>query len=177
MRFVVISQATDLQALQKMLFPGTQPAATVGSALERLQRLNPHVDLHHLAADTVLLLPDLPGLDTAQGRVIGYDVIRSLSSTISDGLKTIGHRIQVASDALDAERSAVESAIDTEVVQRMMGDETLRREINDSRSQFTTDQDELRAAAAAVENLQKGIASELAALGQLLGFSTQPHVG
>jgi hypothetical protein len=170
MRFVVISQATDLQTLRQMLFTGQQPGTSAGAALERVQRLNPHLDLQHLAPGTVLLLPDLPGLDPAQGHAIGEDVFHTLSRDISGGLDLIGQSLHATSEALDAERTALESVIDTDAIRRMMDDQTLSTQIHAGHTGYVTGRKELQAASAAVEQLQKDVAAELAALGKLLRF-------
>jgi hypothetical protein len=172
MRFYVISQATNLQTLRPTLFHDSPPAV-YDAALEHLERLNPHVDIKQLSAGTVLLLPDVPGMSPAEGHVIGGDVFHTLSGEISDGLKAVAQSLRAAAKALDADRSAVESAIDTGAVQGMMGDETLKTQIEAAQARFAAEQKEMEVASGVVENLQKSIATELTALGQLLGFPTE----
>lgn len=171
MRLVVIPQAADLKLLRKTLFTGRQNAAAIASALDRVQRLNPHLDLQHLAAGTVLLLPDLPGLDAAGSRAVGDDVFEVLSGDIASGLKLAGRRVRAAAKEQDAERGAVEEAVGTDPVRRAMhADDALRQQVEAAQARFDSEREQAEQAVNAIESIEHGAAAELAALRKLLGL-------
>lgn len=171
MRLVQISHPADLKALRKMLLTSAQPAATAAAALERVKRLNPHLDLQHLAAGAVLLVPDLPGVDPADARVVGDDVFQAVSSDIGRGLKTVASRVDAGMQAQEAERNAVDSAIALDAVKGLTAaDEGFRKQVDAALARFDADRDEARRAVDAVATLEKGAAAELNALARLLGL-------
>jgi len=170
MRLVIISQATDLPALRKMLFKSAQPAAASAAALERVQALNPHVDLQHLAAGSVLLLPDLPGVNPSASRSISGDAFASLAAEAASGLKVSAERVRAGAESVAADRSGVTAALRTAAAKRVIeSDPTLAKQLEAAAAHSTAQQKAAQEAAAALEKLAAQTAAELAALSKLFG--------
>jgi len=170
MRLVVISQATDLQALRKTLFTASQPAATTAAALERVKALNPHVDLQRLAPGTVLVLPDLPSMNPSHSRSLGGDAFAGLATEATNGLKAAVQRARAGADGSAADRSDVTAALRLAAVKRIVeSDPTFSRQLEAAGARASADQKQAQVAAAAVEKLAAQTAAELAKLAKLFG--------
>ena len=166
MRLVVILQTTDLQGLARKLFTG----ATSTVALERVKRLNPHADLQHVAPGTVLLWPDLPVPEGAASSAIGDDLFDGFSKDVASGLEAVAKNLRAGAASRAADRGAVEGVLKLDGVKRTIeADAALKKQVDEVLTSFDTDQKEAHAASKMVNALQKGAASELAALSKLLG--------
>lgn len=168
MRLVVVSQATTLDALSKTLLLGSHPAATTAAALERVQALNPHLDLQHIAAGSVLLLPELPSVNPTAGRPFGGDVFSGLAADARAGLEAATQRIRAGVDDLAADRGAVKAALRTAAVKRIVdGDPTLAKQVDTAGTRSAADQQQAQDALATVEKLSAQVSEELSALARL----------
>jgi len=174
MRMIVISQATDLGGLRRLLFAGVKPGAdadaAASAALERVQQMNPHLDLTHLAAGAVLLLPELPGLDAAAGRIAGDDAF-ALRGRHGD--RTESRRQEPGRCGSGAGcRKPRPGKRDEHAVRARDG--RCRPGTTDadraSPGTLRQDQEQVQAASATLEALRTGAADELAAIGKLSGF-------
>ena len=170
MRVVVVTEATDLQALRKMLFTSAQPAAATAAALQRVQALNPHADLQHVGAGTVLLLPDLPSVNPTHSRSIGGDPFAGVAAAATNGLKAAAQRVREGMAAIAADRSAVAGVLRTAAVKRIVGsDAELAKQLDTATARFAAEQKQAQEAAAALEKLAAQAGDELAALAKLFG--------
>jgi hypothetical protein len=167
MRMVVISQSTDLNRLRKTLFTG---AADTSAALERVKALNPHVDLRHVAAGTVLLLPDSPSVSATHSSSIGGDAFSEFAADVTNGLKNAAQRARAGTESLAADRTAVAAVLRVAAVKRIVGsDATLAKQLDTASARFTAGQKEAQEAAATLATLTAQTKKELAALAKLLG--------
>jgi hypothetical protein len=170
MRLLVVSQATDLHALRKTLFTSAQPAATMAAALGRVEALNPHVDLQHIAAGTVLLLPDLPSVSPVHSRSIGGDAFAGLVADATNGLKAAAQRLRAGADEISADRSAVKAVLRLAGVKRIVdSDRTIAKQLDAATARSAADQKHAEEALAMLETLATQVGEDLAALAKLFG--------
>jgi len=170
MRIVVISEATDLKGLQKILFSKTQPAATAAAAIERLKAMNPHVDLQHLVAGSVLLLPDLPDMNLQNSSSIGGDAFAAFAAEANKGLKSAAARVRACAESVTTDRNDVKATLSVEAVKAILGsDPTLGQQVEAASARFKADQKEAHSATDTVEKLAAQTAEELEALSKLFG--------
>jgi len=128
MRMIVISQSTDLNRLRKTLFTG---AGDTSAALERVKALNPHVDLRHVAAGTVLLLPDSPSVSATHTSSIGGDAFAEFAADVTSGLKDAAERVRAGAERAAADRNAVAAVLRIAAVKRIVGsDATLTKQLD-----------------------------------------------
>jgi hypothetical protein len=167
MRFLVIKDTVSAQALSARLFKGGA-SANAAALLARVKALNPHLDLQHIEAGTVLVLPDLPDADPKASESVGGDAFDALEKDIEDGLKQMTQRIRKGHERLKVERKAVEDALGEAPVKRaLLTDPLLKQQLDEAHSQFDADQKRAKAAATALDALHKGAREELSALAQL----------
>src|SRR5262245_34904997 len=161
MRMVVISQPTDLNRLGKTLFTR---AADTSAALERVKALNPHVDLRHVAAGTVLLLPDSPGVSATHTSSIGGDAFVEFAADVTNGLKDAARRARAGAESLAADRKEVAAVVRTAGVRRIVeSDRTLAKQLDAAGARFAEGQKEAQEASAALETLTAQVGDELVA--------------
>lgn len=167
MRLIVIKQPIDLHELSSKLLK--IPSAAGPGALERVRAMNPHVDFRHLAAGTVLLVPDLPGLQPSDGKSIGGDAFDAFAADIEQGLKAAALRVRAGLRRLSADDTAMQAALKTDAVKRALGaDPLFKQQLTDTRKRFETAQEQSQDAAKSIEALQKSAAESIAVLGKLL---------
>jgi hypothetical protein len=176
MRLIVIKQASDLRTLSAGLLK--KPAASRGSAhelsqatLEQVKLLNPHlVDLQHLQAGTVLLLPDSPELSDADSQPLAGTSFDDFVADVSEGFKAVTQGMRISADELAAERSAVNAVLKTAAVKRQIeSDPLLKKQLEEAGNQFTDAQKNAQEAASQVEAMQKEMGDEFKALKAMLG--------
>jgi hypothetical protein len=167
MRLVVIRQDTDLKSLLKEI--ASAPARTEAASLERIRRLNPHVDLRHLSGGTVLLLPDIPELKPEHSQSIGADVFDGLASEVSRGFEVGAQRLRAGAETFNSDRAAVSAALRIAAVKRVLdSDESLQMQLKQATDQSGADQKEWQQAIKKVETMGEQVRDELAALARLL---------
>ena len=165
MRFFVIKQASDLEALRSKLFKRGANEATVA----RIQAMNPHADLKRLKPGNVLLLPDLPDLDDKASESVAGDAFQSLVDEIERGLSAASKRVREATAKLDAEHDAVSAAIKTAAVKRAVAaDPALKDQLSAANAEFNEDKKRAQRSEAELGELKKLAGEELSALSRLL---------
>ena len=166
MRFFVIKQDTNLQSLASQLVKnGSGDAA----ALDRLQKLNPHVDLQHIGKNTVLLVPDSPNYK-AEGDKLGDDGFDLFAKEVATALRDGTAR---ASDALaqaETQEKEVSKLLKSAAIRRYADDDSaLRARIETAASRATVVTKETKDTTPQLDALKKGAAEELKKLRALLG--------
>lgn len=159
MRILIVRNAADIATLK----------AGGAATLTRLQALNPHVDLDRLDTGATLLLPDDAPPDTAT-KAPAEDSFAGFVRQAEAGLKVSSERLHQTADNLSAERSAVTTAAKSAAVKRLLeSDPVLRTQLQTATDDAAQEQKQAQQAAKTVETLQQVMASELAALGKLIG--------
>ncbi len=177
MRFIVISQASDLQtALGARLLK--KPAGGKGKAgahevsqatLDQVKQLNPHVDFQRMEAGTVLLLPDSPELNDKDSQSLTGNSFEDFAAHTSEGFKAVAQRMRISADALAADRAAVNAVLKIAAVKRQIeSDPLLLKQLDEANSEFTDAQKQAQDAASQVEAMQKDMSTELEALRGML---------
>lgn len=165
MRFIVIKQATDLEALRGKLLKRGASEAT----LARIQTMNPHADLKRLKPGSVLLLPDLPEVDDKASESVTGDAFQTLSDEITRGLSAASKRVREATAKLDAEHDAVSAAVKTAAVKRAVtADPALKDQLAAASAEFNEDKKRAQRTEAELGELKKRASEELSALSRLL---------
>jgi hypothetical protein len=160
MRILIVRNAADIATLKA----GGTPVLT------RLQALNPHVDLDRLETGATLLLPDDAPADNATTKAPTEDGFAGFVRQAEAGLKLSGERLKQTADTLSAERSAVTTAAKSAAVKRLLDSDTvLRTQLQAATDDAAQEQKQAQQAGKTVETLQQVMASELAALGKLIG--------
>lgn len=164
-RIFQVKNADALRSLLKGV--GAQGEPKSHPAFERLQRLNPHVDLAKLKAGTVLLLPDIPDLDS-QGDSLAGEAFDGLAADAANGLKAAGARMRDGFERRAAEHKELAAVFKSAGVKRLMeSDEVLRKQVAEAEERFKAEQKEAAESLAVADEAGKALASELAALGRL----------
>ena len=170
MRMIVIEQATDLQALTTRLL-GAQAGA--GTSLDALKRLNPHVDFNKLGAGTVLLVPELPGLqgpgkDGAAS--IGGGPFDTFSQQLRADFDAAATRVQAGHAARLTDQKELVALFKGAALKRAFeSDPELKAQADAYAQVFKQDPIDAKAADEALKALKQGLGTELAALAKLLG--------
>lgn len=163
MRFIVIKQDSSLQSLAAQLVRDDAPQE---AALERLQRLNPHVDLNRLDRNTVLLLPESPGF-RSEGERVGADGFALLSREVNAALAAGTRRAKDALAQAGSNRKELAKVLRSAAVRRLADEDgELAKRLASATAGGDDDGDEV---ASRLDALQKGAAAELKKLKTLLG--------
>jgi len=166
MRFFVIKQDTNLQALSSQLLK--QGSGEV-AALDKLQALNPHVDLQRIGRNTVLLVPDSPNYK-AEGDKVGDDGFDLFAKEVATALRDGTAR---ASDALaqaESQEKEVSKLLKSAAIRKFADDDSaLRARIETVAGNTASAAREAKEAAPQLDALRKGAAEELKKLRALLG--------
>lgn len=166
MRMFVIKQATDLQALSaKLLTTG----AGKESALQNLQRLNPHVDFNRLDAGTVLLVPDQPGVKTSESSSIGGEAFDAFHEQARASVDAAVTRVREGHDHLSAARTDVAAVLKTAALKRLLeADPDIKKALDEAAQVFKQDQQQAKESIAQLQAFQAQVNEELAQLAKLL---------
>lgn len=125
MRMIMIREATDLEGLRSSLLKRGGRSATI----ERLQALNPHVDLQRLAPGTVLLVPDNSDVKTTATRAVGDDVSADFAALVDQSLSQFDDRLRAGAANREIERKEVAAVVKTDAVKRLIeADSALKRQ-------------------------------------------------
>lgn len=174
MRLIVIKQASDLQSLSARLLKrpsgGRGGSHEIGQAtLEQVQQLNPHVDFQRIEAGTVLLLPDTPELKDTDSQSLAGDTFEDFITDTSEGFKAVTQRMRNNAETLDADRAAVNAAVKSAVVKRLIqSDPLLKKQIDEASSRFSDEQNKMQEAALLLAAMQKEMNAEFAVLSGML---------
>lgn len=166
MRMIVIDKGTDLTGLTTRLL-GTGGASE--SAVQNLQRLNPHLDLNRLAPGAVVLVPDQPGLRDGESTSVGGDSFASFAQAASAALDLAAARVRSGHDARLAEQKDVQAVLKSPAVRRVLeNDPDLKTQLEALAQGFKDDQQAAKDSDKAMKALLAESAAELAMLAKLL---------
>jgi len=168
MRIFITKTDTDLAALSTTLL---RKPAEGGVTLDRVRALNPQVeDFQKLAAGTVLILPDTPGIKAGAGTAPGADNLSDLASDLGSGLKAVNTRFASRIDDIKAERAAVTTVLKTAAVKRLVdSDPALSKQLAAADAEFKREQKRVAESETQLAEVQKTALTEFARLQKLLG--------
>ncbi|VWX57054.1 conserved hypothetical protein [Burkholderiales bacterium 8X] len=163
---LLILQTDSLQSIKATL-QANDPQSAV--SMERLRRLNPHLDLARLEPGAVLFLPDAPELAQPESRALDGGSFDELRTQIEQGLEQAAGRSKAGFEQLGADRTEVAGALKGAAVKRLIdSDAALRAQVEQATARFAADQRDAKEAASQIESMQKAAAAELAVLSKLL---------
>ena len=166
MRMIVVDQDTTGQALGMRLLGAS---AGKQGALDRIQKLNPHLDLAHIAAGTVLFVPDTPGLKDDPSTSIGGQAFDAFRDLVHAQLDAVVGQIAKGHEALSADRVEVQAALKGVALRRLIeSNPDLKPQVDAATKVFKQDQQDAKDSQAQLKALREGVLGELAALGKLL---------
>ena len=96
---IVGKKDRDLKAIAKRLLGDPS-----GGGLEALMQINPHLQGDTVAAGTVLLVPELPGLRAGESTSIGGEAFDGFAEQVLAALDATAVRMRVAHDARRVEQ-------------------------------------------------------------------------
>lgn len=167
MRMIVIKQSTDLQALGARLL-GAGGASE--SALQSLQRLNPHVDFNRIEPGTVLLVTEQPGLREGESASVGGEAFEAFSEQVRAVLEATASRVRSGHEARLAQQKDVAAVLKSPALKKLLeSDPDLKKELDAALQVFKDDQRAAKESEKLLKTLQDQSAAELASLTQLLG--------
>lgn len=170
MRMIVIDRATDLRGLTSRLLGAG--AASEG-AVENLRRLNPHLNLDSLETGAVVLVPDQPGLSGPRdggSESVGGINFDEFSKTVASALEASVARVRSGHAERLAQQKDVATLLKSAVLRRALeSDPDLKKQLEAVQQGMKNDQQAAKDAETTVKALLEQSASELAALGKLLG--------
>ena len=166
MRIFVIKQDTDLKGLGETLLKGSGRNAP--ASLERLQSLNPHVDINRLGAGTVLLVPDSPDFRTKDAETMGGTAFDDFEREIAGALRGASARSQEGLALREAQDKEVVKVFKSAAIGKLAADDSeLRRRIDETGNRMAASSKETRQVTTQMDVLEKGVAAELKKLRQL----------
>ena len=167
MRMIVIDKATDLQGLTARLLGA---GSANESAMQNLQRLNPHLDLAQLKPGAVVLVPDQPGPREGESASVGGASFAAFAQAASAALEVGAARVRSGHEARLAEQKELQALLKSPALKRALdSDPDLRKQLDALAQGFKDDQQAAKDSERAIKILLGGAAEELAALGKLLG--------
>lgn len=164
MRMIVIDKTTDLQGLTARLL------GTGDSAVQNLQRLNPHLDLKRLAPGAVVLVPDQPGAGEGESASVNGESFAAFMQAATTALDLAAARVRSGFEARLAEQKDVQAVLKAPALKRALdGDPDLKKQIDALAPGFKEDAQAAKASESAMKTLLSESATELAVLAKLLG--------
>lgn len=115
--FVVTDQRTLVDLAGAVLRPQTS-AAVRKAALEAIRRANPTLDFDRLAPGTVVLLPPVPGIRSADNDPLGQ-AVDDLVGRVQDGLASLSVAAEGAAKAREAELREARDLFTSDIVKRL----------------------------------------------------------
>lgn len=162
MRMLVLKQGQDLQSLATRL----KAAGAGGLTIDRLQALNPHLDITRLVPGAVLLVPDGVGDDADS---VAGAVFDGLASDVREGLASATARVRSGYARAEAVRKDVAAAVKLATFKRVLeGDAELKKQLATAETRFKADQAQAKQTDESLGALVKLIDEELAVLGKLV---------
>lgn len=161
-RMIQVKNADSLSSLLKA-------GAAAGPALQRIRELNPHVqDLAQLKPGTVLLLPELAGLEAGSGDSVAGEAFDGFAADVSAGLKASSERLRAGMAARDTQRKDVATLLKSAAIKRVLEtDPGLRKQADEADTRFKAEQKEGAAALTQLDAMDEAIAAELAKLAKI----------
>lgn len=166
MRIFIIKQDTDLKDLGEKLLKGNRKRAP--ASLDRLQSLNPHLDINRLRAGTVLLIPDSPDFRTEEAEPVGATGFDEFEREITGALRDAGVRFREGLARREEQDKEVVKVLKSAAISKLAGDDReLRKRIDEVGTHMGASRQEAKQASSQLDALEKGIAVELKKLQQL----------
>ncbi|MEP7102058.1 MAG: hypothetical protein ABI781_16235 [Burkholderiales bacterium] len=166
MRMIVIDKGTDLSELTTRLLGS---AGASDSAVQNLQRLNPHLDLNRLTPGAVVLVPDQPGLREGESASVGGESFASFAQAAGAALELAAKRVRSGHDARLAEQKDVQAPLKSPVLKRVLeSDPDLKKQLDTLAQGFKDDQQAAKDSDTAMKTLLGASAAEFATLAKLL---------
>jgi len=168
MRIFIAKTNTNLKSLGETLLKGSSAAS---GTLDRVMALNPQVeDFQHLAAGTVLILPDAPDLKVSAGSPVGSGDLADLASEVGVGLRAVGTRTANRFETLAEDHAAVKDVLKTAAAKRVIeSDPSLANRLKAVDARFKVDQKAAAETKAQFDEVQKLALAEFERLQKLLG--------
>ena len=167
MRMIVIDQASDLQALTTRLFGAN---GDPGGAVDKLTRLNPHVNFKKIVAGTVLLIPEDAGLQAGQTASVTGDAFAALREQMLASLDAASSRVRDGYDARLAEQKDVASVLSSAAMKRAIEiDTALKPQVDAAAQVFKDDQQQAKLANDTLKAFQQQAGAELDRIAKMLG--------
>ncbi len=173
MRMLVIKEDTDLGGIGTKLLRRGAAGGKGGTAsavsLDKLKVLNPHVDFTKLKAGAVLLVPDLPDLDSdAAGDSIGGEAFAGFVAEVEDGWKSAAARTRRAQSRLDDDAGALAEALKSPAVKRAIdADAELKPQLAAAQAALKAERERAAATLQLIDAVQAATKQELAELTKL----------
>jgi hypothetical protein len=166
---LVIKQDTNLETLRDQLLVKRVSEDKAATAIDSLQKLNPHVDLKKLTPGTVLLVPETTSFKLSASDPMANDVVGEFQQLVRSGFEAAAAKLKNANDAGSAADAEVAAVLKTAAVKRILeSDAELKEQAEEALNGFKEDQEQGEQAAQSLERAAKGALAELAALSKLL---------
>lgn len=160
-----IFQIKNADSLGKLVQGG---AAADAPALQRLQALNPHVDLANLKAGSVLLVPDSAEFSAGDGDPVAGEAFDGFAGDATAGLKRSAEAVRAGIAQRDDARRQVQAAFKSAAVKRVLdADPVLRQQADSADARFKAEQKEGADALDALAAMNDALSAELAKLAKL----------
>lgn len=133
-----IFQIKNADSLGRLVQGG---AAADAPSLQRLQALNPHVDLANLKAGTVLLVPEGAEFNATEGDSVAGEAFDGFAADATAGLKFSTESVRAGIAERDAARKQVQAVFKSAAVKRVLdADPVLRKQADDADARFKAEQ-------------------------------------
>ena len=127
-----------------------------------MRELNPHVDLDRLKPGTTLLVPEAPDVKTGAGEPIDNNFFNAVAEEIAGGLKHQSQKMRTVLEARQAERDAMQSALKSAAVSRLVhSDRQLREQLKVADARGKADQKRAIEAEASLAEFRKLAVDEI----------------
>ena len=169
MRVFVVRTDADARTLATTLLQAGATPAIEKTALEQLRSANPRLDFASIKRGTVLLVPDVAGINIGATKAFGEDVLVALEGSLTQAVKSTVERIEASVKADEEEAKSVSNFFGARaMIDLVANDDALRKSLA-----AVKDEEKLRKASVLafkkfVESVQGELVNELKALTGLL---------
>ena len=159
-----------LQVSAQALKDSVLKADISGAGLARLKMLNPHVDFERIAAGTVILLPDEPGVAAEAGSAASGDAFSNLSQDLTRALDSSSAQITARLAQNTAEQKTLVAALKVgDVAKQIAGDPALMQQVKGAADRSAEVARKAAVDLKGLDEARKVLAKDLAVLAKLLG--------
>jgi hypothetical protein len=156
MRLLVIKEETDSNVLSARLLRASLSAAQSEAALERLQELNPHVDLAKLQPGTMLFVPDAPAFKVSETEGVLNGVLEAFERLVKGGLDDAAAKSRAGVEERLAESAEVAKTLKSAAFKRLFQDDpALEAEAKAATAEIKKEKEEAEAAQQALADAAK----------------------
>jgi len=164
-KIIVGKKDRDLKAIAKRVLGDPS-----GGGLQALKQLNPHLEGDSVAADMLLLVPELPGLRAGESTSIGGEAFDAFAGQVLAALDGTAERVRAAHAARRVEQKELGALLDSAPLKRAFeADPELRAQAAAAAQVFKLDQAQSKEAEETIAALKAMVGTELASLAKLLG--------